>query len=141
MGDMITKDEIIDDLNLQIERALETQIELSRKNSELDRQVKVLEYAVNGFLKDGLNFIQNVTIKKLNEYFSLKGVMDVKALARRKSDNREFLIFDEDLFNHEDGRRNYVLFTDTDYTPQVMHYETFISQFDIYKHLKGVDKT
>lgn len=136
MGDMITKDEIIDDLNKQIENGLKTQIKLRRETEYLKRQAKTLEYAINGFLKDGLNAIQNHAYKKLNEYFDVKGVMDAEKVFKRKIDGRIFIVYDMDVFNHESNRGEYVLFSDTDVTPQIMAKEKFMEDFELVEDLK-----
>ena len=134
------KDEIINDLNMQIERGLKTQINLRESNEELRRQCKSLEYALNGFFKDGINSIYKNIEKKVNEFFSSRSIMDTKYMVLRNDDDRIFMVLDDDVYNHDDFKKRYVLFADADYTPQVMEREKFRELFTSYKDLSESKK-
>jgi len=135
MDELTKKDEIINDLNLQIERGLDEQIKLRESNAELTRQCKSLEYALNGFFRDGLDSIRRIIEKKTNDFLSSRTIMDVKYMVSRNDDARLFMVFDDDVYNHDDFKKRYVLFSDSDFTPQVMEREKFQEMFTKTKDL------
>lgn len=125
----------INDLNMQIENGLKTQMQLRLENYELQRNQKSIIYAINGFMEDGMKSIHTHVEKRLQEFFGARSIMDAKFVARNNNTGRLYLVLDQNVYNHNDITNQYVLFCDTDITPQVMKLEDFKEKFEIFNDI------